>query len=281
MTQKRALAYHRDRYGGVGAMFLDIGDYKVFTLSFGSGPRTILAHSGWVGNFEDWIGALAPLSETWRTVVYDHRGTGETTVPPEAITHEALVDDVFSVMDALSIKRCVLAGFSRGVMTVMRAVHRHPERFEGLILMNGTGEVRVPGTTPPPRTPLSKWPGQTHRDRLRWFIERSTPEPDVEHVRRWGVNILSRAEPEAAERIMAMQWNDEVDWAQELPRWRLPTLLLHGEKDFACTIETMRYIESLIVGSKLVVFEGSGHIPAMTRPLDVARAINGFFDGRL
>ena len=262
-------------------MFLDIGDYKVFTLSFGSGPRTILAHSGWVGNFEDWIGALAPLSETWRTVVYDHRGTGETTVPPEAITHEALVDDVFSVMDALSIKRCVLAGFSRGVMTVMRAVHRHPERFEGLILMNGTGEVRVPGTTPPPRTPLSKWPGQTHRDRLRWFIERSTPEPDVEHVRRWGVNILSRAEPQAAERLIAMQWNDEFCWAQELPPWRLPTLLLHGEKDFACTIETMRYIESLIVGSKLVVFEGSGHIPAMTRPLDVARAINGFFDGRL
>lgn len=80
---------------------------------------------------------------------------------------------------------------------------------------------------------------------------------------------------------MAMKWNDEVDWAQELPRWRLPTLLLHGEKDFACTIETMRYIESLVAGSKLVVFEGSGHIPAMTRPLDVARAINGYFDGRL
>jgi pimeloyl-ACP methyl ester carboxylesterase len=258
-------------------MFVDIGGNKVFTLSFGSGPRTILAHSGWVGNFEDWIAVLAPLSETWRTVVYDHRGTGETVVPTEAITHEALVDDVFAVMDALSIDKCVLAGFSRGVMTVMRAVHRHPERFEGLILMNGTGEVRVPSATPTPRVPLSKWPGQTHRDRLRWFIERSTPEPDIEHIRRWGVNILSRAESEAAERIMTMQWKDEVDWAQELPQWRLPTLLLHGEKDFACTIETMRYIESLIAGSKLVVFEGSGHIPAMTRPMDVADAINGYF----
>lgn len=148
-------------------MFLNIAGYKVFTLSFGSGPRTIVAHSGWVGNFEDCIGALAPLSETWRTVVYDHRGTGETVVPPEAITHEALVDYVFSVMDKLSIDKCVLAGFSRGVMTVMRAVHRHPERFEGLILMDGTGEVRVPGTTRTPRTPLSKWPGQTNRDRLR------------------------------------------------------------------------------------------------------------------
>lgn len=258
-------------------MFLDIGGNKVFALSFGSGPRTILAHSGWVGNFEDWIAALAPLSESWRTVIYDHRGTGETAVAPEAITHEALVDDVFAVMEAMSIDKCVLAGFSRGVMTVMRAVHRHPERFEGVILMNGTGEIRVPGTTPPPRIPPSKWPGQSHRDRLKWFIERSTPEPDVEHVRRWGLNILARAEPEAAEKIMTMEWEDEVDWANELPRWRLPTLLLHGEKDVICSTDAMRYVASLIPDSKLVIFEGSGHIPAMTRPMDVAKAINDYF----
>lgn len=258
-------------------MFLNIGGNKVFTLSFGRGPRTILAHSGWVGNFEDWIGALAPLSETWRTVVYDHRGTGETTAPVEAITHEALVEDVFAVMDALSIEKCVLAGFSRGVMTVMRAVLRHPERFEGLILMNGTGEVQLPGATPTPRVPPSRWPGETHRDRLKWFIDRSTPEPDVEHVRRWGVNILSRAAPEAAEKIMTMQWENPVDWAKELPRLELPTLLLHGEKDFLVSIDTMRYIDSLIPQSKLVVLEGSGHIPAMIRPMDVAAAINDYF----
>jgi pimeloyl-ACP methyl ester carboxylesterase len=261
-------------------MFLDIAGNKVFALSFGRGPRTILAHSGWVGNFEDWIAALAPLSETWRTVVYDHRGTGETLVPVEQITHEALVDDVFAVMDALSIDRCILAGFSRGVMTVMRAVLRDPGRFEGMILMNDTGEVVVPGAAPVPRVPPSKWPGQTHRDRLRWFIERSTPEPESEHIRRWGTNILSRALPEAAERIMTMQWEKPVDWAVELPRLHLPTLLLHGEKDFACTIETQRYIQSLIPGSKLVVFEGSGHIPAMTRPKEVAAAIKAYFDGK-
>lgn len=261
-------------------MFLDIDGNKIFALSFGRGPRTILAHSGWVGNVEDWIATLAPLSATWRTVVYDHRGTGETVVPVEKITHEALVDDVFAVMDALSIERCVLAGFSRGVMTVMRAVLRDPSRFEGLILMNGTGDVVVPGTTPAPRVAPSKWPGQTYRDRLQWFMERCTPEPDSEHIRRWGVNILSRATPEAAERIMTMQPERPVDWAKELPNLRLPTLMLHGEKDFACTLETQRYMQSLIPDSKLVVLPGAGHVPAMARPMEVAAEIDSFFNAR-
>lgn len=245
-------------------------------MSFGKGPRTLLAHSGWAGNIEDWLATLAPLSETWRTVVPDHRGTGETRVPVEKITPQALVDDVFAVMDALAIERCVLAGFSRGVVTVMRAVLRDPGRFDGLVLMNGTGEVQLPGATPPPRVAPSKWPGETFQDRLRWFIEGCTPEPDCEHIRRWGVDILSRATPEAAEKLFMAQWDEPVDWASELPRLRIPTLLLHGEKDFACNIETQRYIQSLILRSKLVVFEGSWHIPAMTRPADVAAAINDY-----
>ena len=257
-------------------MFLNIDGNRVFTLSFGKGPQTILAHSGWIGNVEDWIATLAPLSANYRTVVYDHRGTGETDVSVAKITPEGLVDDVFAVMDALSIRRCVLAGFSRGVVTVMRAALRDPDRFDGLILMNGTGEVRLPGATPNPRIPPSQWPGESFRDRLQWFIERCTPEPDTEHIRRWGVNILSRATPEAAEKLYSMVSDEAVDWAKELPRLLMPTLLLHGEKDFACNIETQRYIQSLIPNSKLVVFEGSGHLPAMTRPMDVATEINKF-----
>jgi pimeloyl-ACP methyl ester carboxylesterase len=258
-------------------MFLDLDGNKVFTLSFGKGPKTILAHSGWVGNVEDWIATLAPLSATWRTAVYDHRGTGETVVPAERITPEALVDDVFRVMDGLAIDRCVLAGFSRGVVTVMRALLREPARFDGLVLMNGHGEVQRPDTPARPRVAPSTWPGESFRDRLRWFIERCTPEPDSEHIRRWGTNILARSTPEAADKLFMMQAGDPIDWGKRLPEIRVPTLLIHGEEDVFCDIDTMRYIQSLIPESKLVVFDGSGHIPAMTRPMDVAAAIDSYF----
>ena len=258
-------------------MFLDIDGNKVFTLSFGSAARTFLAHSGFIGNFEGWIAVLALMSESWRTVVYDHRGTGETSVPVETITDQALVDDVFRVMDAMAIERCTLGGFSRGVDTALRAVLKDPKRFDGLVLMTGTGRVQRPGAPARPRVPLAQWPGETYRDKLNWFVERSTPEPNVEHIRRWALNMLSRAAPEAAHRFGAMQPGDAIDWAKKLPEISVPTLLIHGAKDFLVDIEDMRYLQSLIPGSKLVVMEGSGHIPAMVCPKEVHRAITDFF----
>ena len=259
-------------------MFLDIDGNKVFALSFGDAPRTFLAHSGWIGNFEDWIATLAPLSESWRTVVYDHRGAGETVVAPENISTKSLVDDVFRVMDKLSIERCVLAGFSRGTVTALRAVHRHPERFDGLVLMNGYGEITEPNAPVRPRVAPSKWPGQNFEQRLEWFVERCMPEHGTDHIKRWAKNILIRSTPEVADRIFTMDGENAIDWAVEAPKLTLPTLFIHGELDAFYQTQTMRYAQSLFPNSRLVVLEGSGHLPAMTRPVDVAREINAFFN---
>jgi pimeloyl-ACP methyl ester carboxylesterase len=261
-------------------MFLDIDGNRVFTLAFGNGSRTLLAHGGWISNVEDWICPLAALSARWRTVTYDHRGAGLTRVPVERISTEALVDDVFRVMDATGIDRCVLAGFSRGTVVAMRAVLAHPDRFDGLVLMNGCGEVRSPDLPVVPRRAPSTWPGATHADRMRWFIERCTPEPDVEHIRRWGESVLARATPEAADRLFTMEAERPIDWAAQLPQLRVPTLVVHGELDAFYRIEHMRYAQSLIPDSELVVLQGTGHLPTLTRPLDVAAHIERFFSAR-
>ena len=261
-------------------MFLDINGNRLFTLSFGNGPKTFLAHSGWVGNFEDWIATLSLLSTDWRVVIYDHRGSGESPVPADRITADALVDDLFAVMDALSIETCTLAGFSRGSVTALRAVLRQPERFDGLMLLNGNGGVTSPDTVVTPRVPPSQWPGETHQQRLEWFATACTPEPDALHIRRWAVNLLSRSSPEAAEASFMSQPSEPIDWPLDLGRLTLPTLLVHGELDPLVALRDMEYLQTLLPRSKLVVMEGSGHLPAMTRPRDVAREINDFFRGQ-
>ena len=259
-------------------MFRNITGHEFFTVDFGSGPRTLFTHSGWIGTYEDWLPTLEVLSKSWRVASYDHRGAGETCVPLETITAEALLDDIFRVMDALQIERCVLGGLSAGTGLTVRAVLRDPGRFDGLVLMNGAAGVRPPQAGPAAPRPLpSAWPGDTHSDRMRWFIEQCTPEPNVEHIRRWGHHFLLRAEPGAADRLWGIVPPLDPDLLGGLAELTIPTLLVHGSKDVFATTAAMQYLASLIPGSNLVIMEGSGHLPAMIRPLEVAAAIDAAF----
>jgi pimeloyl-ACP methyl ester carboxylesterase len=89
------------------------------------------------------------LSPTWRTIACDHRGTGATLIPVESITFDALVADLFRVMDAYRGERCVVTGESAGPAVAMQAVIQRSERFEGLCLLDGTAGVqRCAGTLP-------------------------------------------------------------------------------------------------------------------------------------
>lgn len=112
---------------------------------------------------------------------------------------------------------------------------------------------------------------------MRWFIERCTPEPDTEHIRRWGHDMLMRAEPEAAERLFGILPAPDPSLLEQLQDLRLPTLLIHGSADAFASTAAMEYLNSVIPGSRLVVMEGSGHLPLMIRPQDTAQAINDFF----
>ena len=114
-------------------------------------------------------------------------------------------------------------------------------------------------------------------ERLEWFAKNCTPEPDTQHIRRWAVNLLSRATPEVAEASFLTQPAQNLDWPVVLAHLSLPTLLVHGELDPLVDVTDMEYLHSLLSESKLVVMQGSGHLPAMTRPQDVAHEINAFF----
>ena len=118
-------------------MFLKTSDAELLVTSYGDSPRTIIAHGGWVGSGELWAAPFERLSRSWRTVTYDHRGTGATRHSAPAITFDLLVGDLFRVLDALNIDTCVLAAESMGAMVALEAALRHPERFTGLVIVGG------------------------------------------------------------------------------------------------------------------------------------------------
>ncbi|MFW9939799.1 MAG: alpha/beta fold hydrolase [Candidatus Thorarchaeota archaeon] len=257
-------------------MFLDINGIRLNTVSFGCGKQTFLAHGGFVGSWELWQQPFELMSKRWHCVSYDHRGAGESHVPPESITKEAIVNDIFAVMDKLEIEKCILAGESMGGSIAIMAALQQPDRFSGLVLVD---------TGPPVLRPLTEETKQfiklmetDFKTAMNRFVRGCINEPNSEHYIHWGLDICLRTKPEAAIRLARLfEGNNEGDTEYPLSNISVPTLVIHGSNDLMVPLDLAKYLKNNIPNAKLVVIDGAGHVPIMTYPYEVVEAIEQYF----
>ena len=253
------------------AVFLEVNGVRLNVVSFGSGSRTLVATGGWAGSWELWQQPFELLTAAgWRCVSYDHRGAGESPVEAQQITVDAMVDDTVSLMDALGIQTCVLGGESMGGAIAQLAVDRYPTRFTGLVLVDAVGMEWSEGRAGFAAASRADYPAL-----VRGFVDACIPEPDSEHVRRWGRDILMRAEPEQAARLTEM-WGD-APVGLDPTQLAVPTLIIHGAEDLIAPVAHSRSLAEQIPDAELLVLEGVGHVPTMTRPHVIAEAIDRRF----
>ena len=170
----------------------------------------------------------------------------------------------------LEIERCVLAAESSGALTVVRAAVERPERFSALVIVDGVLKARQPiGPDPFCEALKSDYSGT-----IADFVDACIPEPDSEHVRAWGRDILHRSTPEQAVRLIEIQFG--ADLSPLLPQIQVPVLIIHGANDVLVPVEQGRTMASLVPDSRLAVIEDAGHVPTLTRPREVAGLIEEF-----
>ena len=108
-------------------------------------PTLILSH-GWSLTHDTWYYQKMALAGEFRIIVWDMRGMGRSTPPPDDdYSMEAVADDLAAVFDATSAGLhslgCILVGHSFGGMILPLFAGRHPERMasvRGLALVSGT-----------------------------------------------------------------------------------------------------------------------------------------------
>lgn len=253
-------------------MFRRLDDALVNVVTFGAGEVTLLGVGGWIGNWELWQQPFELLSGRFRCVAYDHFGAGETVAGPDLWTFDAQVDAVHALLDLLELERCVLLGESNGGAVAMATVLRWPERFDALVLVDaphsGFDQPQVRAFVDALRR---DFPATIHG-----FVDLCTPEPDVEHIRRWTRNILLKATPEAAVALLETMY--PLDLRPSLPEIETPTLVLHGALDALAFTrpEVAEETARLVPGARLHILPEAGHVPTLTRPQEVAHAIDGF-----
>jgi pimeloyl-ACP methyl ester carboxylesterase len=251
-------------------MFVHRPDARLFSLSFGQGPATLLALGGWVGSGEVWFEVFGHLPD-WRCVAYDHRGSGASTHSGAPITVAAQVDDLIAVMDAQGVQRCVLGAESAGAGIALEAALRAPHRFDGLVLV-GAGWSR------PSAGAMDSFIARLEADydtELQAFVDRCLPEPGSEDHRRWGLHVLRRAPLRHA--LELIRCRDQLTAQDHLRDIAQPTLVLHGELDCISPLESARSLAAALPDAELHLLPGLGHVPIFTAAARVAGLIRQRF----
>ncbi len=253
-------------------MFVSTPQATLYCNAFGPHDApAILGIGGWIGSGELWALPFETLSQRWRTITYDHRGTGASVAALDSIMLDHLVNDVFAVLDAHGVARCVLAAESSGAITALSAALRDPARISGLVVVDGMVFRGLDAASDPFLQGLQHHYAAT----LDRFVDLCMPDDGPAHIKRWGRQIINRALPEAA--IALRRVNNQADIRAELPKIQQPTLVIHCDGDKIVPVEQAHTLAKTLPNAELVVFNDSGHIPTMTRPGEIAAQIERFF----
>ena len=103
--------------------------------------KPILCIHGITANCRCWDVIAWALALRHRVLAMDLRGRGFSDKPPTGYSVENHVRDIHCLLDDIGLDSAVLIGHSLGAYISLAFAAQHPERAEGLILMDGGGQL--------------------------------------------------------------------------------------------------------------------------------------------
>ncbi|BCJ34784.1 hydrolase [Actinocatenispora thailandica] len=272
-------------------MRLTINDNELAVEVFGADDAPVLiAHHGapGLGSRAEPRATFAPFADTFRVIVFDARGSGESG-GNEPYTHEQWAADVEGLRQWAGVERFVLAGGSYGGFISMEYAIRHPDRVSALVLRdtsadhsNDDAARRNAAASTRVRIDLAKL------DRIN--TGRVRDDDDLRDCWREILPLYDHVyDPAAVEaKVAATPYRyathnyafahnqPHYDIKAQLPTITCPTLVTVGRDDWITPVACSETIVSLIPDARLVVFEKSGHSPQIEEAEQWRRVVREF-----
>lgn len=96
----------------------------------------LILSAGLGGSGNYWAPNLPALTERYRVLLYDHRGTGRSDRELPDASVEAMADDILLLMDALSIARATVMGHAAGAVAALALALKAPDRLDSIVAVN-------------------------------------------------------------------------------------------------------------------------------------------------
>jgi pimeloyl-ACP methyl ester carboxylesterase len=217
-------------------------------------------------NSKSWFRTLPALSEHFKVIVFDNRGTGLSSKPHTPYSIELMADDANAVLDAAGVDSAHVYGISMGGMIAQRLALKYPDRIRSLILGCTTsgGAKHVQPGVDVSMLMLSRASANSTPEEIAWatapilysqsFIDNHKDLLAEDIHKRIEIPILPYAY------MLQLQACLAHDTYNEIEQINAPTLVIHGDDDRLVPYENGVALAKKIPNSKFLTVPGAGHI---------------------
>jgi non-heme chloroperoxidase len=260
---------------------------KIYYKDWGKGPVVTFSH-GWPLSSDAWDGQMLFLAQHgFRVVAHDRRGHGRSSQASGGNDMDGYADDLAALIDALDLRDITMVGHSTGGGEVTRYIGRYgTKRVARAVLIAAVPPGLVKSPDNPEGLPLELFDGlrtSMASDRAQFYKGFAVP---FFGANRPGAKVSQGLLDEFF--LWSMQGGlknsyecvkafSETDFRDDLKRFDVPTLLMHGEDDQIVPIDiSSRKSVTLINGAVELYYPGLPHGLTATHPDLVNRDLLAF-----
>jgi non-heme chloroperoxidase len=242
----------------------------IYYKDWGTGQPVVFSH-GWPLNADAWDDQMNFLAARgYRCIAHDRRGHGRSGQPWDGNEMDTYADDLAALVESLHLTDAIHVGHSTGGGEVARYIGRHgTQRVAKAVLISAVPPLMLQTASNPGGLPKAAFDqiragvladrSQYYKDLSAPFYGANRPGTTVSQGIRdafWLQSMMVGLRG-AVECIAAFS---ETDFTEDLKRFDVPTLVLHGDDDQIVPIgASARMSSKQIKNARLVVYEGAPH----------------------